>query len=107
MFKRLGPLVIALAATAPATAQHEMTPPASPVAQQLQPADQALDGRPGHVHSSDLVDERGGAGVFQAGFQMMYAFAKPEAGRSFREAWKRDPDCAICYWGEAWAIGWY
>lgn len=41
------------------------------------------------------------------GFQMMYAFAKPEAVRSFREAWKRDPDCAICYWGEAWAWGSY
>ncbi len=38
---------------------------------------------------------------------MMYAFAKPEAVRSFREAWKRDPDCAICYWGEAWAWGSY
>jgi tetratricopeptide (TPR) repeat protein len=41
------------------------------------------------------------------GFQMMYAFAKPEAVRSFREAWKRDPECAICYWGEAWAWGSY
>jgi tetratricopeptide (TPR) repeat protein len=41
------------------------------------------------------------------GFQMMYAFAKPEAVRSFREAWKRDPACAICYWGEAWAWGSY
>ena len=41
------------------------------------------------------------------GFQMMYSFAKPEAVRSFREAWKRDPDCAICYWGEAWAWGSY
>ena len=38
---------------------------------------------------------------------MMYAFAKAEAVRSFREAWKRDPDCAICYWGEAWAWGSY
>ena len=38
---------------------------------------------------------------------MMYSFAKPEAVRSFREAWKRDPDCAICYWGEAWAWGSY
>ncbi len=38
---------------------------------------------------------------FDQGFQMMYAFAKPEAVRSFREAWKRDPDCAVCYWGEA------
>jgi len=44
---------------------------------------------------------------FNQGFQMMYAFAKPEAIRSFREAWKRDPDCAICYWGEAWAWGSY
>jgi tetratricopeptide (TPR) repeat protein len=38
---------------------------------------------------------------------MMYSFAKPEAVRSFREAWKRDADCAICYWGEAWAWGSY
>src|SRR6187401_3824188 len=44
---------------------------------------------------------------FNQGFQMMYAFAKAEAVRSFREAWKRDPECAICYWGEAWAWGSY
>jgi hypothetical protein len=44
---------------------------------------------------------------FNQGFQMMYAFAKPEAVRSFRESWKRDGDCAICYWGEAWAWGSY
>ncbi|HEU4893952.1 MAG TPA: hypothetical protein VFT47_20495, partial [Vicinamibacterales bacterium] len=44
---------------------------------------------------------------FSQGFQLMYAFAKVEAGRSFREAQKRDPECAICYWGEAWAWGPY
>jgi tetratricopeptide (TPR) repeat protein len=44
---------------------------------------------------------------FNQGFQLMYAFAKVEAGRSFREAQKRDPTCAICYWGEAWAWGPY
>ena len=44
---------------------------------------------------------------FDQGFQMMFAFAKPEAIRSFREAWKRDPNCAICFWGEAWAWGSY
>ena len=44
---------------------------------------------------------------FSQGFQLMYGFAKAEAGRSFREAQKRDPDCAICYWGEAWAWGPY
>jgi hypothetical protein len=36
---------------------------------------------------------------------LTYAFAKPEAVRSFREAETRDPMCAICYWGEAWAWG--
>ena len=40
---------------------------------------------------------------FDQGFQLMYAFAKVDAVRSFREAWQRDPNCAICYWGEAWA----
>jgi len=44
---------------------------------------------------------------FDQGFQMMFAFAKAEAVRSFRESWKRDPECAICYWGEAWAWGSY
>jgi tetratricopeptide (TPR) repeat protein len=44
---------------------------------------------------------------FNQGFQMMYAFAKAEAVRSFRESWKRDPNCAICYWGEGWAWGSY
>jgi len=44
---------------------------------------------------------------FNQGFQLMYAFARAEAGRSFREAQKRDPNCAICYWGEAWSWGPY
>ena len=44
---------------------------------------------------------------FNQGFQMMYAFTKVDGARSFREAWKNDPDCAICYWGEAWAWGSY
>jgi len=42
---------------------------------------------------------------FNQGFQLTYAFARPEAVRSFREAETRDPECAICYWGEAWAWG--
>jgi tetratricopeptide (TPR) repeat protein len=44
---------------------------------------------------------------FNQGFQLMYAYARAEAGRSFREAEKRDPECAICYWGEAWVWGPY
>ncbi len=44
---------------------------------------------------------------FNQGFQMMYAFTKEDGARAFREAWKNDPNCAICYWGEAWAWGSY
>lgn len=44
---------------------------------------------------------------FDQGFQLMYAFATEEAARSFREAQRRDPECAMCYWGEAWAWGSY
>ncbi len=44
---------------------------------------------------------------FTQGIQLKYAFGVSEAALSFREAQKRDPDCAICYWGEAWALGAY
>ena len=60
---------------------------------------------PFHRPISSTVEEA--QAYFDQGFQMMYAFAKIEAIRSFRESWKRDPGCAICYWGEAWAWGSY
>lgn len=44
---------------------------------------------------------------FNQGIQLKYAFAVNEAARSFRQARMIDPDCAICYWGEAWAMGAY
>lgn len=44
---------------------------------------------------------------FDQGLQLMYAFAVGDGLRSFREAWSTDPDCAMCYWGEAWALGPY
>ena len=44
---------------------------------------------------------------FTQGVQMMFAFAKQDAIRSFRAAWAADPKCAICHWGEAWAWGSY
>ncbi len=44
---------------------------------------------------------------FDQGAQLMYAFDPRGAARSFREAWKRDPNCAMCYFGEAWAWGSY
>ena len=61
----------------------------------------------GPFHRKISSSNREAQAFFDQGFQMMYAFAKLDAVRSFREAWKRDPECAICYWGEAWAWGSY
>jgi len=44
---------------------------------------------------------------FNQGVQFLYAFTPEDAARSFREAQRRDPSCAMCYWGEAWAWGPY
>lgn len=44
---------------------------------------------------------------FDQGVQLIYAFDPNLGARSFREGWKRDPDCAMCYFGEAWAWGPY
>lgn len=51
---------------------------------------------------SELAQE-----YFDQGFQLMYSFAKEEAARSFQASHIADPDCAICYWGEAWSWGSY
>ncbi len=44
---------------------------------------------------------------FDQGLQMMYAFTPLRAARSFRQAQREDPECAMCFWGEAWAWGPY
>lgn len=44
---------------------------------------------------------------FDQGMQLAYAFGRRDAVASFREAQRRDPGCAMCFWGEAWALGPY
>ncbi len=44
---------------------------------------------------------------FDQGLRLAYAFGREDAVRSFREAQRHDPECAMCYWGEAWALGPY
>ena len=51
---------------------------------------------------TDSVQARREAQLFfDQGIQLMYAFDPNLAARSFREAWKLDPNCAMCAWGEA------
>lgn len=42
---------------------------------------------------------------FDQGLRLAYGFNHDEAGQSFRTAQKIDPDCAMCYWGEALVLG--
>ena len=42
---------------------------------------------------------------FDQGVNLLFGFNHAEAIRSFREAARRDPDCAMCWWGVAIALG--
>jgi tetratricopeptide (TPR) repeat protein len=44
-------------------------------------------------------------GYFDQGLRLTFAFNHEEAINSFKEALRHDPDCAMCYWGIALALG--
>ena len=99
--------VVGLAAPSFAQAPPAQAPPPKPVFERYTQPIQIYKNGLG-TFKRPISSKNGEAqAFFNQGFQMMYAFAKGEAVRSFRESWKRDPDCAICYWGEAWAWGSY
>ncbi|MFP6571013.1 MAG: hypothetical protein VB674_00205 [Vicinamibacterales bacterium] len=110
-FRRLMLVVVFLLTAMPVVAQHDHGGDAETVGDDLPesfsepiPLYPTVIGEHTHDISSSHAEAKA---YFRQGFQLMYAFAKEEATRSFREAWKRDPDCAICYWGEAWSWGSY
>ena len=42
---------------------------------------------------------------FNQGLRLAFAFNHDEAQRAFRKAQKLDPECAMCFWGEALVLG--
>lgn len=63
-----------------------------------------FDGMGNHEHpitTSDPDAQR----YFNQGLVIDFAFNHAESARSFRAAQTLDPDCAMCYWGEALALG--
>jgi hypothetical protein len=42
---------------------------------------------------------------FNQGLALAYGFNYAEAARSFQQGAALDPDCAMCYWGVAYALG--
>ena len=92
----------AIVLAVPALAQMDMSSDLMQRLEEPMPYMPAALGPFTHAISSKNAEAQA---FFDQGFQMRYAFGRREAIRSFREAWKRDPDCAICYWGEAYAWG--
>lgn len=93
-------------ATLPAAAQHDMGRGATLPASFDEPMPLATVGL-GPLSRPITTAAPGAQAYFDQGLQLLYAFTPPDAARSFREAWKRDPGCAMCYFGEAWAWGPY
>jgi hypothetical protein len=42
---------------------------------------------------------------FDQGLKLAWAFNHAEARRAFQEAQRLDPECAMCFWAEAFALG--
>jgi len=76
--------------------------PASPGAEEVPLyADLGPYNRP-IVTSSDRAQA-----YFDQGLLLMYAFGPNWAEEAFKAAEREDPNCAACYWGEAWSLSPY
>lgn len=90
-----------------------ITFPSSLAAQEIEYPDsfneamELFDSSMGDFHFPISSDNVKAQAYFDQGFQLMYSYAKNDAARSFQAAHLADPDCAICYWGEAWSWGSY
>ena len=51
------------------------------------------------------TDNEQAQAYFKQGMQLRYAYNVNEAARSMAEARRLDAECAMCYWGEAFALG--
>ncbi|HSR53478.1 MAG TPA: hypothetical protein VLV83_21855 [Acidobacteriota bacterium] len=63
-----------------------------------------LDGLGDHSHAVTASGEDVQK-FFDQGLALTYGFNHAEAIRAFREGARRDPGCAMCYWGQALALG--
>ena len=59
----------------------------------------------GEHHHSISTNSPKSQRYFDQGLTLAYGFNHAEAARSFREAIKLDPDCAMCNWGLAYVLG--
>ncbi len=63
-----------------------------------------LDGLGTHRHPITTASPQAQR-YFDQGLVLAYGFNHEEAFRSFEQAARLDPGCAMCYWGMAWVLG--
>lgn len=59
----------------------------------------------GSLHYAVTTSNERAQTFFDQGLRLIYGFNHAEAVRSFKEAQRLDPMCAMCYWGESYALG--
>ena len=69
-----------------------------------EPAPRFLDGF-ANFEREISTDSESAQRWFNQGIQLLYGFNHDEAIRSFEQAAEADPDCAMAYWGIAYALG--
>ena len=86
--------VIALGVACSRTSAPQTAEPRSPLYNNL-----------GKLHHEITTTSPEAQSYFNQGLTLSYAFNHAEAIRSFKQAIAIDPDCAMCYWGVAFALG--
>ena len=98
-FARLS-LALLLLSAAPVWA-HREGPPATGGRSEAVPLFSGL----GDYHRPIRTRSPDAQRYFDQGLRLVYAFNHDEAGRSFREAARLDPECAMAWWGVALTLG--
>src|SRR5262245_9617867 len=90
----LGPLLVVACSKAPETDSELAVRAGAPLFKDM-----------GEFHRVIDSKDAGAQRYFDQGMVLAFGFNHAEAIRSFHAAQKLDPDCAMCFWGEALARG--
>src|SRR5262245_33449482 len=98
---RLQSIAVVVASTLLASCSNEADRPAAQAADAKAPLFDNL----GNHHMPISTGSAEAQKYFDQGVILSYAFNHAEAIRAFRHAAELDDDCAMCYWGVAFALG--
>ncbi len=94
-------LILAKAETAPFQPGQRAPEKAAKPAADAPPLFKDLGG----LHYPVTTSNAKAQAYFDQGLRLTFAFNHAEAARAFRAAQRLDPQCAMCYWGEALVLG--